>query len=118
MAGTHVAMGGARTPEELEVLFEDALVIGDGAALSGLFETGATLAVGDERPARGDEIPRLALERWHGERTYVADPRRVIVARDVALVVAERGVNVARRGADGCWRYVIVCADETERSEG
>jgi hypothetical protein len=29
-------------------------------------------------------------------------------ARDIALIVAERGINVVRRGADGVWRYAIV----------
>lgn len=120
MAGRHVATGGARTPEELETLFEDALVIGDRAALTRLFEAGATLAAGDERPARGEAIPRLALTTWSGERTYVAHPRRVVVARDIALVVAEWSVNVARRDRDGAWRYTIVVqavADGSERSE-
>jgi hypothetical protein len=100
---------GAGTPEELETLLEDALVVGDRAALAALFEAGAVLLARDRRSARGgDEIAGLALATWDGDRVYVADPRRVVQARDVALVVAERGVNVARRGRDGAWRYAIV----------
>jgi hypothetical protein len=30
-----------------------------------------------------------------------------VQARDLALVVADRGINVARRGSDGAWRYAI-----------
>ncbi len=102
-------VGGARTPEELETLLEDALVVGDRAALAALFEAGAVLIAGDERPARGGEaIARLALATWAGDHTYVADPRRVMQARDIALIIAEQGINVVRRGRDGAWRYTIV----------
>ena len=104
-----VMSGGARTPEELETPFEDALVIRDRQAVAELFEEGAVLIAGDERPGRGGEaIARLALATWEGEHTYVADPRRVMQARDLALIVVEQGINVARRGRDGAWRYAIV----------
>lgn len=100
---------GARTPEELETLFEDALVIGDSKALAELFEEGAVLIAADERPARGgEEIARVALATWQAERIYVADPWRVTQARDIALVVGEQGIDVVRRGGDGAWRYAIV----------
>jgi hypothetical protein len=100
---------GARTPEELETLLEDAFLVRDGAALAGLFEEGAVLVERDGlRAARGGgEIARAAELLWAGERTYVADPQRVLQARDTALVVAERGINVLRRGSDGAWRYAI-----------
>jgi hypothetical protein len=112
---------GARTPEELETLLEDALVVRDREALAELFETGAVLVAGDERPARGgEEIARLALATWAGNHTYVADPRRVMQARDIALIIAEQGINVLRRGRDGAWRYAVVLRsvdDGTERKE-
>lgn len=99
---------GARTPEELETLLEDAFVTRDREALTDLFDDGAVLATRDEPHARGaDEIARAATSMWEDGRTYVADPRRVLQARDTALVVAQRGVNVVRRGTDGCWRYAI-----------
>jgi hypothetical protein len=101
---------GARTPEELETLFEDTLVLRDHQALAELFEEGAMLVVDDERSARGSEdITGLALVTWEGGHTYAADPQRVLQARDIALIVSERGINVARRGHDGTWRYAIVC---------
>ena len=97
-----------RTPEELEALLEDAFVTRDAEALSGMFAEGAVLAIG-ERPdaARGtEEISRFAAALWD-DRTYVAEPRRVVQARDTALVLADRAINVVRRGSDGAWRYTI-----------
>jgi len=116
-----VKSAGARTPEELETLLEDTLMIGDCEALALLFEEGAVLVVGDGRSARGrEEIAHLALVTWSGDRAYVADPRGVVQAREIALIVAEHGINVVRRGHDGVWRYAIVCQSLThgiERSE-
>jgi hypothetical protein len=99
---------GARTPEELETLLEDAFVIRDRGALIDLFESRAVLVTGDLQEARGEErIARLAEALWDREHIYVADPRRVLQARDTALVMADRGINVARRGSEGAWRYAI-----------
>jgi len=99
---------GARTPEELETLFEDAFVTRDRAALAQLFEDGAVLVGGGPVEARGGEqIAGFAATMWEGGHTYVADPQRVLQARDTALVVATQGINVVRRGSDGRWRYAI-----------
>jgi len=100
---------GARTPEELETLFEDAFVIRDHEGLAKLFEEGGVLVAGDgaQEARGGEEIARLATAMWACERTYLADPQRVLQARDTALVVADRGINVVRRGSDGAWRYSI-----------
>ena len=100
---------GARTPEELETLLEDAFVIRDREALAELFEDGAVLAAdpGGRDARGGDEIARWAREMWAHDRTYLADPRRVLQARDTGLVLTPRGVNVVRRGTDGAWRFAI-----------
>lgn len=100
---------GARTPEELEALFEDAFVTRDAEALSGMFAEGAVLVVGEgPDAARGaEEIRRLATALWEADRIYLAEPRRVVQARDTALVLADRAINVVRRGSDGAWRYTI-----------
>ena len=98
---------GARTPEELETLFEDAFVTRDADALTTLFENDA-VAVLDGVEARGRaEIGRFAATAWHDERTYVANTRRVLQARETALLMAERTIGVARRGSDGAWRFAI-----------
>jgi hypothetical protein len=108
---------GARTPEELEALFEDAFVLRDPGALAPLFETRAVLvaggSVGEARGSR--EIVRSAGALWARDYTYLADPRRVVQAHDVALVLAPQGTNVARRTANGDWRYAISLLPPTRR---
>jgi hypothetical protein len=113
---------GARTPEELETLFEDAFVTRDPKALAELFEEGAVIVDGRGlREARGrDAIARFAAAMWEGDRTYLADPRRVLQARETVLVLGEGGINVARRGSDGTWRYAIALLsldDSTAKEE-
>src|SRR5687768_1902373 len=109
MAGATAIMSGARTPEELETLFEDALLLRDHQVLTALFEAGATLVMGGDQPVRGGEaIARAVSATRSGIGAYVADPRRVLLARTSALVVTDRSVNVMHRGNDGAWRYAIV----------
>jgi hypothetical protein len=100
---------GASTPEELESLLEDSLLMGEGAPLVGLFDTGATIAIdGEAHEARGSEqIARLADELCIHGYGYLAGPRRVLQGADTALVVAEHAINVMRRAADRSWRYSI-----------
>ena len=99
---------GARTPEELETLFEDAFVVRDRVALAELFEEGAVLVAPDTEEARGTEqIGRLATAMWESERGYLADPRRVLQSRNTALIVGAQSVNVVRRCSDGTWRFAI-----------
>jgi ketosteroid isomerase-like protein len=111
----------ARTPEELETLFEDALITRDVAAVAALFEEGAVLISGTEHLAQGGvAIAALALATWSGDRVYVANPCQVMQARDVALIVTTPGINIMRRGDDGVWRYAIIVTgieDGIERSE-
>ncbi|MBA2316628.1 MAG: hypothetical protein H0V93_02435 [Euzebyales bacterium] len=102
---------GAHTPEELETLFEDACIVGDAEGLLPLFEQGAVLVAGGDREARGrEEIARAARAMWGRDRSYIADPRRVLQARDTALSVGS-SINVLRRGSDGAWRYAIALMD-------
>jgi hypothetical protein len=98
---------GARTPEELETLLEDTLVLRDYEALPDLFEQWAVLSV-DGTPSRlHNAAPIGALGSGGSSESYLAEPLMVIQARDIALVVTVLGANVVRRGADGCWRYAI-----------
>jgi hypothetical protein len=100
---------GARTPEELETLLEDAFVLHDLQALAQLFQPGAMLVAGGGLPAaRGRrQIARVAAQLWDSECLYLADPRRVLQVRDTALVLAGRAINVVRRTDNGSWRYAI-----------
>jgi hypothetical protein len=101
--------GGARTPEELETLLEDAFVLADSLALVQLFEPAAVLAAGGGlEDARGHRaIARVAAALWDSKRTYLADPRRVLQAGDTALVLGGGAINVVRRSGDRSWRYAI-----------
>lgn len=112
---------GAHTPEELEALFEDAFVLRDPGALAPLFEARALLVAGGVTgEVRGSrEIARSASALWARDYTYLADPRRVVQAHDVALVLAAQGTNVARRAADGAWRYAIslLSIDQTKEEQ-
>ena len=100
---------GARTPEELETLLEDAFLNRDAQAVCDLFDPGAVLVAGTPpKEARGSErIGHLAEAILASDRSYVAEPQRVVQARDTAVVLTTDGINVVRRGSDGGWRYAI-----------
>ena len=97
-------------------MFEDAFVLRDAAAVARLFEARALLVAGDlAGEARGnEEIALSAPGLWAHHCTYLADPRRVVQANDIALVLAAQGTNVVRRGSDGSWRYAISLLSHTE----
>jgi hypothetical protein len=45
------------------------------------------------------------------DRSDLADPRRVLQARDTSLVLAGHVDGMARRGDDGFWRHAISLLD-------
>lgn len=101
---------GARTPEELESLLEDALVVRDAAALVELFEPAAVVGHSGER-AHGEQIGWFLHRLRANGLTYVADPRLVLQAGDTALLVARSSTSVMHRGADASWRFAITAID-------
>jgi ketosteroid isomerase-like protein len=94
---------GARTPDELDALLEDALVLRDREAVRLLFASDALLAVSPGAEVRGEQAIWCALT----ERHYVARPGRVLRARETALVVAGSAIHVLHRGGDRSWRSRI-----------
>ena len=99
---------GARTPEELDALLEDAFIVRDRRAVAALFESKALLvdaAAGETRGA--SEIASWATDTWTRGVTYVAADLRVHQAGDTALVLTREGIGVARRHDDSAWRYAI-----------
>lgn len=99
---------GARTPEELDTLLEDAFVMHDRTALAELFRKRAVLSGGTIAPACGRlEIVRAAEAIWAREQLYLAAPLRVLQTRDTALIAGPSATSVARRSSDGAWRYAI-----------
>jgi hypothetical protein len=117
--GTWRDSDGARTPEELETLLEDALLRSDEPMLAALFAPRSTLVTGQDRPAHGRcAIVRAAFARWGEASPYLADLHRVVVAGDVALILARHGIHVACRSYDHAWRYAIVLHLGDEDSTG
>jgi hypothetical protein len=103
---------GARFPEELDSLLEDAFVLHDESACHRLFDDGAILGEAGGAEARGSEaIGRALAKLWAGDRTYVARTMRVLRTRETALVVADAGIHVAFCGCDGTWRAAISLLD-------
>jgi ketosteroid isomerase-like protein len=103
---------GARTPEELDTLIEDAFLQRDRAALEDLFDEGAVLMNVDGVPTDGrDAIGHTLTESWDRQCTYVARTRHVLQVGDTALVVADAGIHVLRRGGDGAWRASLSLLD-------
>jgi len=99
---------GGRTPEELETLLEDSIVLGDLEGLLTLFAPRGVLAGPLAAPAPGStgiarSAQALIAEGW----AYVAEPTLVLQADRTALVVAPHALNVVRRGRNGLWRYEI-----------
>ncbi len=104
---------GARTPEQLETLLEDAFMIQDHQALAQLFHPAAILAAGRGLPeARGhQQVAHVAAQLWASNGLYVADPRRILQVHDTALVLADRAIHVIQRAHDGSWCYMISLLD-------
>jgi hypothetical protein len=100
--------GEARTPEELETLFEDAVVLRSVAEVGRLFLRHGVLLTADGELARGrGEIVALVARRWRRGETYVAEVSEVLQAGDLALVRSGAGVAVVHRGHRRGWRYAI-----------
>jgi hypothetical protein len=93
--------GLASSPEDLEVLLEDALVLRDSVAAAALFEDGGVLV----EPS-GDVCGLSHVARLLAERGYMAAPSSVTVIRDIAVVVGPRTVNISRQDPHGDWRLV------------
>jgi hypothetical protein len=102
---------GALTPEELDTLLEDAFVVRDHAAVAELFEVDALLAASGAASARGAAIAPFVAELWAHDVTYIPGPRRVLQAKDTALIVAEHAISVVHRTSDARWRYTIALLD-------
>lgn len=93
----------AASPEELETLLEDALLLHDHTAVAALFEDRGVLVAGPGC-VRGRAEAAEVLVR----HDYVASVRSVTVVRGVAVVVGDQTVNVSCRGPDRSWRLTAV----------
>lgn len=99
---------GARTPEELETLLEDAFVMRDHRAVAVLFEQDAVLSGGESVLARGRPlIVQAAQAMLARQQLYLAAPARVLQIRGTALIASPSATSVAHRTREGAWRYAI-----------
>lgn len=90
----------ASSPEELETLLEDAVLLGDESAVAALFDEGAVLITGRRITGPKQALAELA------KLGYVASTRTVTVRRDLAVVVSDHAVNISIHGPDRAWRLV------------
>jgi len=98
---------GGRSPEELETLLEDVCVLRDRSALAGLFEEHGLLVVGGAQSRGQAEIARAASLSWSPGNSYVAETRRIFLARRTVLILGEHATSVVIRDLDETWRYAI-----------
>ena len=104
----------ARTPEDLEMLLEDAFVLRDAHALAALFDPASVLVRVADGDVRRWTMHDLAAGLWPAGATYYSGRRRIVQAADTVLVTAAAAANVMRRGRDGSWRYAICLLDATD----
>ncbi len=116
----------AYTPEEVPLLFAEALSAGDLETLIALYEAEAILlAQPGEAPAKGTEEIRAALQGFLAtEPTFTLQVRQVFEAGDLALSFADwtltgtgpdgeaiemsaQTSDVLRKQPDQTWRFVI-----------
>ena len=115
----------ARTPEDLDRLFAEALNAGDLDALVALYEPHASLTPSPGKTVAGTAAIREALAGFVGMRpTMKIVPRVVSRTDDLALVSASwtlamkgpdgqpqamdgRSIEIARRQRDGHWLFAI-----------
>ena len=116
---------GARTPEDLDRLFAQALNSGDVEGLIRLYEPQAALRPEPGQVVQGHAAIRAALNGFLGMKpTIELSPRSLGQCNDIALVTASwtlkgtgpdgkpmqmtgNSIEVARRQADGTWLFAI-----------
>jgi hypothetical protein len=91
----------APSPEALETLLEDAVLLGDEAAVASLFDPGAVLITGPLITGPNRALAELT------KLGYVATTRTVTVRRDTAVVVGDHAVNISFRTPHGAWRLLV-----------
>jgi uncharacterized protein (TIGR02246 family) len=116
---------GARTPEDLDRLFAQALNSGDIEALMRLYEPQAALRPAPGQVIQGHAAIRAALQGFIAMKpTIELSPRSLGQCDDLALITASwtlkgtgqdgkpvqmtgNSIEVARRQADGTWLFAI-----------
>lgn len=115
----------AETPEQLHQLFAEAFNAHDLEAMAALYDGDASMCPRTNEPAnRGAQLRELLLTYCAMNSRMQIATRKVTVAGDTALLMSDWrvtgvapdgaavdaagiSVEVARRGPDGAWRYLI-----------
>lgn len=115
----------ATSPAEMHLRFAEAFNAGDREALLALYEPEATYVAGPEQLATGTAQLSAAFQQLLALKGHLAlETRFISQCGDLALLVGDwsltgaggdgkamvlhgHSVQVARRQADGSWRYVI-----------
>ncbi|MET0237918.1 MAG: DUF4440 domain-containing protein [Kibdelosporangium sp.] len=89
----------------------------DPAELERVYEPGSVLVPAPGHPVTGEARSRANSELQALGKPITVRPRHVYVSGDIALLIVDweipdldvsgTATDVARRGPDGCWRYVI-----------
>ncbi len=108
----------AKTPAELDQLFEQAIRAGDLDAVLGLYESGAAFPNAQGEIKTGLEAVRQEMAPFAAMKPEIKmNIKKIVQAGDIALIHNEwsmpaqsmsgYAIEVARRQADGTWRFVI-----------
>jgi uncharacterized protein (TIGR02246 family) len=115
----------ATTPEQIHRLFEDLFNAGDIEGLMELYDPNAALIAQPGSLAQGSEQVRAALQNFLALKARITlDTKLVVTVGDLAylsntwslrgtgpdgdpVALGATTAEVARRQADGTWRYVI-----------
>jgi uncharacterized protein (TIGR02246 family) len=116
--------GLAERPEDVPIVFAERFNSGDPEALAAVYASDAVFVTESGTPLTGSEL-REANEGFQGLGLPITvRPRQVFASGDVALLIVDwtiegadaagervriegTATDVARRGADGYWRYAI-----------
>jgi len=113
-------MPAAQKPEDLDRLFGEALNRGDLDAIVALYEPGAAMPEMSGSVAVGTDALRQSINGFVTMKPRIKlEVEKVVQAGDIALVYSKwsmtagdqemtgKGREVARRQADGTWKFVI-----------
>src|SRR5215216_4089917 len=97
----------AMTAEQIHRVFEDTFNAGDLDGLMELYEADAALIAQPGSVAQGSEQVGAALQGFLALKGRITlDTKLVVTVGDLAVLGATTA-EVARRQADGSWRYVV-----------
>ncbi|GAA3107701.1 YybH family protein [Streptosporangium carneum] len=114
----------ADRPEDVPLVFAERFNSGDPAAVAEVYESGAVFVPEPGSPLTGPQAHAANEEFMSIGAPIAVRPRHVYTAGDIALLIVDwtidgtdrdgrpvhvegTATDVARRGQDGHWRYVV-----------